>query len=366
MATVITPNMNLSVPVVGQEPGPTWAIDINSCMSNIDTHDHSAGKGVLITPAGLNISTDLPYNNNNAISLRTVRFTPNPTIGASDLNAAFVNGVDLYYVDGNGNQVRITQSGAVAGTPGSIANLVSPASASYVSASSKFVWQAAANTAADTDMRNVILRNSTASSKGLTLQPPTAMGSDYSITLPALPGSTNIMTMDVSGNMGAVTNVDNSTLQIVSNVISVKKVTPAQFGPVGQQVSSSSGSFITASTSYVDVTNLTVTITTFGNPIMLFLQSSAISADGLQITPSTTQGIFGISFVRGSTRLSDVLAGGANSTSNQESLNYPPGQFLFLDVVAAGTYTYKVQGKVGSSGLQSLAVNGVSLVAYEV
>src|SRR6185312_4298725 len=126
MSTTISPNMDLPVPVVSVEPGPAWATDINNCMALIDSHDHSAGKGVQINPAGININSNLTFNNNNAIGMRTVRFQPNPTIGASDLDAVFVNGVDLYYVDGNGNQVRITQSGAVAGTPGSIANLVAP------------------------------------------------------------------------------------------------------------------------------------------------------------------------------------------------------------------------------------------------
>ncbi len=62
---VISPNMTLPVPVVGTSLGSQYAYDVNNCMGLIDSHDHSFGKGVQITPNGLNISTDLPINNNN-------------------------------------------------------------------------------------------------------------------------------------------------------------------------------------------------------------------------------------------------------------------------------------------------------------
>lgn len=221
---IVSPNMMLPVPGVGVTEGPQYASDINSCLTLIDAHNHSSGQGVQITPSGLDISSDLSFQNHNATLLRTARFSQQSGVLAlaSDLRCLYAVNDDLYYNDGAGNNVRITQSGAVAGTPGSIANLVSPASASYVSLDATFVWQSDANTPANMDMGGIILRNILANSKGLTITPPAAMGSDYSIILPALPASQKIMTLDASGNMTAPYVVDNSTIEVSSNTIQVK------------------------------------------------------------------------------------------------------------------------------------------------
>lgn len=198
--------MSLPVPVVGVDPGPQYATDVNACLTIIDQHDHLTGSGVPITSAAININGDLPFNNNNLTSLRSLRLQPQvapiPATGL-DLGCIYESGVDLYYNDGAGNQIRITQSGGVAGTPGSIANLTPPASASYVALSATFVWQSAANTAANLDTGSIILRNLTLNSKGLTLSPPNAMGADYSIILPALPASNLPVSIDNAGNMTA-------------------------------------------------------------------------------------------------------------------------------------------------------------------
>lgn len=196
----VSANMGLSIPTVSVAPGPTWATLLDSCLTVIDAHTHNSGSGVQITSSGLNINADLTVGSNNLTSIRSSRFTAqaSPLALTTDLGCVYVSGVDLYYNDISGNQVRITQSGAVAGTPGSIANLVSPASASWVSASSSFVWQSAANTSAYMDCSSIIMRNLTASSNALTLQAPT-LSSNYSITLPALPASDALMTIASTG-----------------------------------------------------------------------------------------------------------------------------------------------------------------------
>lgn len=223
MAVINSTNMNLPIPQVGVETGPQWATDINSCMTILDGHNHTTGYGVQIPPGGININDDLSFQSNNATLMRSVRFAPQvtPLAGFADLGCIFESGIDLYYRDGAGNLIRITQSGGVAGSPGSISNLVSPASASYVSASQSFVWQQAANTAANIDCASVLLRNTTANSKALTLAPPLAMGSNYSITLPSLPPAQQFVTLDNSGNMAAPYSVDGSTIQVQSNIIKV-------------------------------------------------------------------------------------------------------------------------------------------------
>lgn len=200
-----SPNMSLPIPAVGIDPGPDYATNINQCLTILDTHNHAPGYGVQINPDGMNINADLAFNDNNLTGGRSLRLQIQPALlaGPNDLACFYSSGVDAYFNDGNGNQVRLTQNGAVSGTPGSIANLVTPASASYNSGTSTFIWQSNSNTAANMDAASYILRNLTANSKGLTLSPPTAMGSDYTITLPPLPASTLPISITSSGVMGA-------------------------------------------------------------------------------------------------------------------------------------------------------------------
>lgn len=294
----LSAQMNLPIPIVGVDSGPDYALNLNSCLTIIDSHDHSAGSGVQITPSGMDINIDLPFGSNNATSLKSVRFTPQVSAlsGPDDLGCLYEVAADLYYNDGAGNQVRITQSGGVAGSPGSISNLTSPASASYVSGNQTFVWQSAANTPANLDAGSVIFRNIAASSFGLTLNPPAAMGSNYALTLPSLPGSQKFMTLDAAGTMSAPWAVDGSTLEVATNVVQVKDggitaaklasnsvstakivdlaVTSAKLAAPNFALSNSCGNFLlTASANvYTPVTNLSVTITASGlRPVLVAL-----------------------------------------------------------------------------------------------
>lgn len=233
--TTQTPAMNLVVPTVGVDPGPDYANNINADLAIIDGHNHTPGYGVQVPTAGLNINADLTFQNNNGTNFRSVRFQPQPSALAlaSDLGCLYEYGVDLYYNDGNGNQIRITSAGGIAGTPGSISGLVSPASASYSPGSATFIWQSNTNTPANMDFASAILRNLTANSHGLTLNPPAAMASDFSITLPTLPVSTSILQMDSSGNMYANLQADGTTIVNSGTVLSVGTIPP---GSVANQM----------------------------------------------------------------------------------------------------------------------------------
>lgn len=202
MATTLSPNMSLPIPTVGQEAGPDYASDVNSSLTILDQHTHAAGSGVPITPDAININTALAFNGNFASGVAGLSLTPQ---GSAPSNVTvYASGNDLYFVDGLGNNIRITQSGAVAGTPGSIANLVPPASASYSAGSSTFVWQSNTSIAANMDFGAAIMRNiSPNSTFALTLRPPAALGSNYTLTLPTIPGSASFMALDSSGNMSA-------------------------------------------------------------------------------------------------------------------------------------------------------------------
>lgn len=363
-------NMGLPIPSVGIQSGPDYATNINASLTLVDSHDHSAGKGVQISPAGININSDFAMNSNNLITARSLRMVAQGAVLSlpTDLRCLYAVGVDLYFNDGSGNQIQITQSGGIAGTPGSIANLASPASASYVSANSTFVWQSAATTPANMDGAAYIFRNLTANSKGLTVSPPAAMASDYSITWPTLPASTRILSIDTSGNIaagvsGTIVAADIATAAIITTKISDGNVTRPKLASVGQQISSSSGSFSTTSGSFVDVTNLTVTITTTGRPVMIVAVPDGSSAMRTELNRTAAVATGTAQILRGATPIASYQFN-SQATGATQIVITAPMQLLMLDPVSAGTYTYKVQ--VSTSNSSTFFFQNVVLVAYEL
>jgi hypothetical protein len=134
-------------------------------------------------------------------------------------------------------------------------------------------------------------------------------------------------------------------------------VTRPKQSAVGQQISSSSGSFSTTSASFTAVTNLSVTITTSGRPVMLMLQPDG-NTSNLAILDTFGSGGPNYSFFRGSTQLG--LQSAAAASAGVGNLVQP----FLLDTPTAGTYTYtfKIQGNGSNSSSCSYYV----LVAYEL
>jgi hypothetical protein len=218
MASTITPNMNLIVPTVGQEAGPQYAFDLNSSLTIIDQHNHAPGSGVQINPNGLDINSNLTFNNNAATALLATVFMPQTSLAT--LGAVYVSGSDLYYNDLAGNVIRLTASGSPAGGAGSITGLPS-GTAGVAYAAGTFTFSEATNTPANIAAGSIMIGNNTALSKYLTLSAPAALASNYTITLPLLPSSQKIVTLDNTGLMSAPWTFDNSTIGVSSNTIEV-------------------------------------------------------------------------------------------------------------------------------------------------
>ncbi len=377
--TNISSNMALPIPVVGVDTGPDWALNIDACLALIDIHDHSSGKGVQIGVAGINIDGDFSVGNNNILNVNSMRLVSHGAAlaGGSDLRCVYAVGVNLFYNDGNGNQIQITSGGGVAGSPGSISNLTSPASASYVALDETFVWQSDSNVAADMDFRSAIFRNSSASSKGMTMNPPAAMASDFSVTWPALPAAQHFMTMDNTGAMAASWVTDNVTTEISSSNLQVKDlgistakiaanaVTLPKLAAPLTHTSASSGSFNASSTSFADVSNLSVTFTSLARPVMIGIQSSGndIMSFGVTCTPTQVtnfEGTATFQILRDSTvvyswavKLESQIQ--SNSQRNTLLTNAPTG--IIDSSVTAGSHTWKVQYKVNDADYIALAQN---------
>lgn len=339
-------NMNLPIPVVSVAPGPEWASYLNACLTLVDLHDHSPGNGVAITPSGLNINSDLEFNENNLTLVRSARFSAQDVVFSdpTDLLCVYVVDEDLYFSDGSGNQVRITQSGGVAGSPGSISNLVAPASAAYVSANDTFVWESDATIPANMDFASAIFRNLSAGSFGLTLQPPAAMASDTTLTLPTLPASTRILSMTTGGAMAA-----GAAGAVVTADLAAEAATYAKVGPCNEIISSSSGSFTVVNQSgSVDITNLSVSFTASGTKtveISLVPDSDTARTSFVGVAPTSvaaTNVACRIAFNRDAFGVGSTMrlgVGGASSTAML--IDVPPGAFVQTDRPVAGTYTYK-------------------------
>lgn len=239
-----TPAMFLRLPTPGvcgplgvEPPGLSWLELVNASLGQIDGHTHAAGYGMPIPSAGLNINADLPFGSNNATALRSVRFNPIglTSLGAADLSSLFVSGGDLYFIDSQANQVRLTAAGGVAGTPGSISGLAGPAGVTYNATSKLFTFTSASGFAAALSAGPLSISDaSVANGKAVTIGVPAALGANYALTLPAtLPASgTKFLTVTSTGAIGDAFDVDNTTLQISSNLISVRILTPTAIIPV--------------------------------------------------------------------------------------------------------------------------------------
>lgn len=252
MPYTLSPNMNLILPTVGQEPGPTWASDLNTSLSILDTHDHSSGNGLTITPAGITISSDLSFIANNATNLRSSRYSSQVSALAlpTDLNAFYVLNGDAYFVDGLGNNIRFTQGGSIAGATGSITGLMSPASVTYVSGTPAFVFQSDASTSANLDGGSLTIRENVASANGITINSPTSLAANYSLTLPlAPPGSTSLVQMSSSGVISASNTVSNTL--VLNGLISATSTTNIFSGNIQLN-----GTFLSLSGGVTSITDL--------------------------------------------------------------------------------------------------------------
>lgn len=285
--------MALPIPAIGTDSGLVWEQSVDSALVIIDGHNHTSGSGVPVIPAGLNINSDLTFQSNNATFLRSVRFAPQmaPISGALDLDCVYVSGVDLYYNDGNGNQIQMTSGGSVLATSSGITS--GTASASFVS--SVLVVDAATNTPANIKGGSLLLGNNTAGTQYLTLSPPSAMASSYPLVLPLLPAANSFVTLDTSGNFGTITQSGG----IVASNIAAGTITTTQIAASTIQDSNlailkvatgTKAPFTTTNTS-VTPTGLQTSLTPHGGSVMVMFPNMSWSCIGQGATGQFTQSI---------------------------------------------------------------------------
>lgn len=205
--TISTPSMGLQKPEVTVTPGPQWATDLNASLDLLDTHDHSNGKGVKITPAGININTNIPFNTNFATNAGGYQFAMVAAPTIDDVLYVDTTG-NLRYKNAMGDFRILNPMGEIAG--GFTGDYTSTdAEANYNNGLKTYrFWQDAGITA-NVDVGAVNIYENILSANAVTLQSPTALASAYSLTLPtALAGFNNLPI--ISNTAGVLSYNDQS------------------------------------------------------------------------------------------------------------------------------------------------------------
>lgn len=130
--------------------------------------------------------------------------------------------------------------------------------------------------------------------------------------------------------------------------------------PTNYNTGSSSGSFFTSSTTFVDVTNMECTITTTGKPVEIFLYGGVVSV--LNSSAGLARGAFRLDVDGIAQTTNHVLQAEANSP--QAGIEVPSSCIRFVLFPSAGTYTYKLQASAYSSSV-SVGVQNCFMMAKE-
>lgn len=401
-----SPNMNLTIPAVGVTIGPTWATDINASLNLIDAHDHSSGKGVQVTPSGMNISADLAIQSHNLTGIRSVRLQPYTSAGtfnatASDVGALLEISPDLYYRDANGNLIRLTISGGPNSGTGNISGLPSTptggAGIAWQNSQSTFQFTQDDGTAGgNADVGTLILRYAgsypSPSGNYVAFQAPSSLATGYAFTVPATaPAASGAWLTSSTAGVLSYTNVDNSTVEISSATLRIKDsgvtgvklnsnvvdnstlqyatsqlsiknlgvgtaqiaagaVTQAKLATKTVSAGSAINFSVPDSQGGLLITNGAVTLTTTGRPVVIFLQTSSTGLTYGGISASTGNPAMEIRRDGSSIGTAYVVSGGS---------------FQFIDSGAsAASHTYQIYGQTDGSSTFSIA--NAKLNAYEL
>lgn len=178
-------------------------------------------------------------------------------------------------------------------------------------------------------------------------------------------------TGDVVGPAGAVDNniavFDGVTGKLIKDGGTTIAAILASVTPVNYVLSSTCTSFNTTSTSDTAVTNLTVTITTSGNPVMLKLVSASSTASYIatsDVSSANGQVSAFITLQRDAVDVYEYFM--LTDAPPNPKLTIPTSSVSYFDVPAAGTYTYRIRAKMQNSGTNGITFSQCKLLAYEV
>ncbi len=207
---------------------------------------------------------------------------------------------------------------------------------------------------------------------------------DSAVTYPNPLGQYASLTVMNTGSKWDVLNavdVDDSSIEVGSTGLRVKaagvtqamlaaRATGTTVAAGGYASSTGSGVYtVVSNSSFNDITNLSVTITTTGRPVALYIigdsSITAISPNRPGTANGTASNGIALRVIRDA---STQVALQYFDVASETSMLLPIGGLIGFDPVAAGTYTYKAQA--GTPGQTGAATPGniahVKLVAYEI
>jgi hypothetical protein len=173
-----------------------------------------------VSPAGLDMSSALSFLSGGVYSPITELGYLNlqdRAAGPGVNESVYVLGDELYYRDGNGNDVAITSGGSVSAAAGNItgAGYGTPVEINWNTATAEYRMKSAAGTHALADVVLDRCRFSDGSTYYATLGASAGMAATLDYSLPAaFPASTSAMTMTSAGVMGVTRDLSIDTLTL--------------------------------------------------------------------------------------------------------------------------------------------------------
>lgn len=355
--SITTPQMGLTVPQIG-DPSPGYAQNISDAFVRLDSHNHSAGSGSQISQAGLNITGALAMNGQTLTQARSVLFSPQSILTAlADNGSLFVNGTDLYFLDGNNQLVRLTTGGKSAGAIGGDYSSYPLAQVSYSNPDLTYYFRDSANNFAKINALSLALGTSSATSSTITLGNPG-------------PGA-GLIFKDSAANYSKLYTgpIDTSIYGISTNSLTALGAVSGNSATVTNTVTA--GNFTTSGT--VTTGNVTAsgtvqaaTLTATGTPGTLNANSAIVSGNAAVGSLNATGGVLQGSRIIALRGI--VKAGSIQSTQTQPITTYLDGatpaftQTTFTSPYAGSVAALSVRayGAAGTGGTIALATSGLS------
>jgi len=352
-----TPNMNLTLPVVSQTPGPTWASEINADLTIIDGHNH-AGVGALVPVAGLDINSDLSLAT-HALTDVTKAVLLTQAVN-STANSIYQSGGNLYWNNSTSTPVLITSGNVLAvGSTGNIGGLPDGLAAiNYDDLVFAFRFLDSAGANAGLVAGPIVSSRLTIDS--VTIDTPVGVAT-YQLTVPsALPANTSFLTCTSTGQIGYTSQTDG--------------VTRPMLAVVGQQISTFTSNTVTGAGNML----LPITIQTTGRPVFVGFTNAVGDAQANTISLDDTSGANFVNatvavaissaspppgFTAGN-YLKNKISGYVSATSSP--VQVPASSISGIVVLPAGTYTMQcVLTALTGTGSPQFSMTG-SLFAYEL
>lgn len=220
------PNMGMITPTVGADSG-SWDDKINACFVQVDEHDHTSGKGVLVPVAGLDIDADFAMGGNAVTGLGSIAFNAVTALSAGS-KRLFVSSSDneLYWRTNAGTNVKLTDGtsinttlvGGIVGDYSSVG-----ASVSYEDSNKRYKLLTQTATWARLATGPVrIYEYNTSESVYVEHAVAAALAASYTVTWPAaLPGSTAVVQISSAGAVSFSNTIVNDVTMTVDKSITV-------------------------------------------------------------------------------------------------------------------------------------------------